>query len=127
MRVYFIILILFFVNTSKAQCVDKDFIDQQVKTKFPEANVDSVRVYIVNGKYLTSYDTLALTNCLNSYSQDQVTFLYFSKMKSCGYQPGYGTIYIGTGEFNRLFKEKLNKRLIEQQKNKNKSRKKASR
>ena len=111
----------------QAQCVDKGFIDQQIKAKFPEANVDSVRVYIVDGKYFTSYDTLALTNCLNNYSQNQITFLYFSKVKSCGYQPGHGTIYIGTGEFNRLFREKINKRLSEQQKKKNKSQKKTSR
>ena len=127
MRVYFIILLLFFAATTQAQCVDKYFIDQQIRAKFPGAHVDSVRVYIINGKYFTSYDSLALTTCLNSYSRDQITFLYFSKVKECGYQPGYGTIYIGTEEFNRLFREKLKKRLIEQQKNKSNSRKKASR
>lgn len=127
MKLYVIILILFFTNTLKAQCVDKDFIDKKIKLMFPEANVDSVGVYIVNGKYLTSYDTLELNHYLNNYSQKQITFLYYSKVKKCGYQPGHGTIYVNAGESNSLFRKKLIERLAEQKNNKTRSRKKASR
>jgi hypothetical protein len=125
MKLKFTIALLLFANMLNAQCVDKAYIDRRIKEMFPEANVDSVMVYFINGKYITSYDTLELTNNINNFSKDEITHLYYSKVKACGYQPGHGTIYISTGEFGRSFREKLIKRLKEKQKKKTTSTKKA--
>jgi uncharacterized protein (DUF2249 family) len=126
MTIRFIILILLFANTSKAQCVDKSYVDNQIKELFPEAKVDSVRVYFINGKYFESYDTLKLSNQLNIISINEPMHLFYSPTKDCGYQPGYGTIYVSYGEFLLKFKKALVKRLRENRETKNKLKKKAS-
>ena len=112
---------MFFTLLSTAQVVDKAYIDNQIRKKFPESNVDSVRVYIVNGKYLISFDTLALNNKLNKIAKNEIIFLYYSKAKTCGYQPGHGTIYVSSGEQSVAFKKALFKKLQQRQKKAKKS------
>lgn len=87
---------LFFSTLLKGQGIDKSYIDNWIKAADSSFAVDSVRVYFVNGQYLTSFDTLELSTKLKQISADKIACIGYSQIKDCGYQPGRGTIFVNS-------------------------------
>lgn len=96
MRAFIIISTFFFVTVLKGQSIDKSYLDNWIKAADTTFPVDSVRVYFVNGEYLTSFDTLELSKRLKQISADKIACIGYSKIKDCGYQPGRGTIFVNS-------------------------------
>jgi hypothetical protein len=96
MRAFIIITALLFSSILKGQGIDKTCIDNWIKAADSSFAVDSVKVYFVNGQYLTSFDTLELSTKLKQISPDKIACIGYSKIKDCGYQPGRGTIFVNS-------------------------------
>jgi hypothetical protein len=96
MRTFLCISSLFFATILKGQGIDKSYLDKWIKLADSTFAVDSVRVYFVNGHYLSSFDTLELSTQLKMILPNRISCIGFSEFKSCGYQPGVGTIFVNS-------------------------------
>jgi hypothetical protein len=96
MRTLLCISSFFFATVLKGQGIDKSYLDKWVKLADSTFAVDSVRVYFVDGQYLTSFDTLELRTKLKKILPNRISCIGFSKIKDCGYQPGRGTIFVNS-------------------------------
>jgi len=96
MRIFLCISSFFFATILKGQGIDKSYLDKWVKLADRTFAVDTVRVYFVNGDYLSSFDTLELSTKLKNILPNRISCIGFSEFKSCGYQPGMGTIFVNS-------------------------------
>jgi hypothetical protein len=74
------------------QSVDLEYLRKWVLDTEPNAKFDSVRVFIIDGNYIEMSDGIALNGMLAGINQKDVKTILYSRMKTCGYQPGLGTV-----------------------------------
>ena len=90
------ILFCFALTALSAQGIDKEFVNNWIKSCDNQISIDSVEAYYVDGQLHYGYHVQKLNDRLSEISTDNVAGIWYSPIKKDNYVPGRGTIYVET-------------------------------